>query len=266
LNPASGSKQNWGEEVLRSVSEEAVVVLDGHTYAVGGLSQPSRGVHSQAWLNHSAAYAPVPNAFSFVSMEVGTPIAPFPWTPGSRHAPLNVSWPPKGIRLVTTFKAPSAVALPAHANILIDLVFELYQGFPAMTKQLLVRFDPANRPPAGAAVEVTATSIEMLNVRTDWSPMDFNPQAGCSWDASGLWSPPGMWPEGRALVGDYWNSKMLAQADVPHSSLIQWQYGTQSTCSITTGSPGVQQPVLNATYLLGPGVIVDKSGPPPPSS
>ena len=100
-------------EILRAVQPEALLQLDGVTYHVGGLVLPAAGA-----ANCSADRCPdaarrgvftdkktlstmVRNesAFNYVSHSSGQPKPRFEWTPGTRHAPKDVSWPAKGVTL-----------------------------------------------------------------------------------------------------------------------------------------------------------------------
>ena len=85
-------------------SPEALIDIDGVYYNVGGLliDMP------RAYLNRTALAENTtfdPNAFHFVSYRTGKPEAPFQYKP-RRGAPDDIVWPPRGLRLDVTFKAP----------------------------------------------------------------------------------------------------------------------------------------------------------------
>jgi len=59
---------------------------------------------TSAYFNSSAMQLMVDeDAFHYVSYTTQPMYVPFPWTPGTRGSPSNISWPPKGIHLVGIF-------------------------------------------------------------------------------------------------------------------------------------------------------------------
>lgn len=133
--------------VIRGISDEATVTLDGRTYTVGGAHPllddgsgkacplpsgvgPSNNCPT-AYLNRSTPYAANKSAFSYTSHWTSTPTKPFPWKP-ARHAP-DMPWPPLGLRLSVNMTAPADCA-PAHKDVVVTLHYEMYQGVPAMSK------------------------------------------------------------------------------------------------------------------------------------
>lgn len=105
-------------------SPEAVVDIDGLYYNVGGLltDMPRAYLNRTALEDNTTTFDP--NAFHFVSYEVGKPEAPFHYRP-RRGAPEDIVWPPQGLSLDIKFKAPfwapryhqvsfSVVVLSAH--------------------------------------------------------------------------------------------------------------------------------------------------------
>lgn len=70
---------------------------------------PSRQIHHRAYMNQSNqgfVRTTVPS-FTYRSHRVATPTAPFPWKPGTRGSPVNISWPPKGKTLIVDFDPPT---------------------------------------------------------------------------------------------------------------------------------------------------------------
>lgn len=106
LTPAFGTtdlrvnaqRSRGGEQsAFRSVHPEARITLDGVPFDVGGLTQTGGFL---AYANRSElGFASNPAAFAFHDLNITTVVAPFPWTPGTRHSPPDVSWPPKGVSL-----------------------------------------------------------------------------------------------------------------------------------------------------------------------
>lgn len=115
-----------GEPLLRAVEPEAILVLDGVTYPVGGLAgQPDRGYLTPAW---TAALTNLPGSFQFTGHQSGTPTAPFAWKRVRPSA--DLPWPPKGAALTLSFQGPTeetrAIAVQVH--------YEIYDGMPVLGK------------------------------------------------------------------------------------------------------------------------------------
>lgn len=117
-----------GESMLRAVKPEAVVVIDGQEWPVGGLTgQPNLAFLRQDWLD---AMASDPRAFQLSEITEGLPTPPFSWK-HTRHAG-NMQWPPKGVAI--DFKYANR-ALP---GVLVTVRYEMYDGMPIMLKQLSI--------------------------------------------------------------------------------------------------------------------------------
>ena len=98
--PARGGSQS----MFRSVHPEAEVVLDNITFEVGALVQNRTFL---AYCNRSDFGLGVnPDAWQYANYSISAPEAPYPWVPGTRHSPTELSWPPKGTRLTVRFVAP----------------------------------------------------------------------------------------------------------------------------------------------------------------
>jgi hypothetical protein len=134
-----------GESVLRAVSPEALVELDGVRYEVGGLSgQPMQNFLKPAWLEQLVAN---PAAFKFKTYRTGRTEARFPWKKRQDWMARDVPWPPPGISLTLEFVAPDTFA-PASAvqsatsnapTVTVEVHYELFDGLPLLSKWLVVR-------------------------------------------------------------------------------------------------------------------------------
>ena len=101
-NPATVGFDNLmtGESLLRGVKPEAIVVIDGKNYAVGGLKgQPNYAYLVPEWLEQLTSD---PEAFQFVGYEVGPILKRFDWKK-KRHSE-DRPWPPPGRSLVLKFR------------------------------------------------------------------------------------------------------------------------------------------------------------------
>jgi hypothetical protein len=100
--------------MLRAVGPEAGVSLNGTFFNVGALRQNSTFL---GYMNRSALVLHAdPTSFRFSHYVVSVPDAAFPWTPGMRHSPTQVAWPPKGVRFEAVFKQPSTAPVVAVAS------------------------------------------------------------------------------------------------------------------------------------------------------
>lgn len=169
------------------------------------------------------------SSFEMVNYTVGLPVAPYPWTPGYRHAPDNVSWPPKGKTLTVLFKPPAKVASPSHAGILVYVHYELYQGVPILAKWMTVE-NTLETP-----VRVDAITIEMLGTNKPYAPQGLSPLAQ-PWDND---------PTAMTV------SWLYVEANIPHGANVTW-----SSDPYLNESPGADEPVLECSYTIGPGVVL----------
>lgn len=113
-----------GESLLRSISNEGVLTIDGINYVIGGLSkQPEYGYTLTKWVDQLNA---LPNAFIVESFEVKELTDRMAWN--------QVRWAsntemPKGKELVFTLK---------KGDIEVKVHFALYDGIPTLSKWIEV--------------------------------------------------------------------------------------------------------------------------------
>lgn len=132
------------EAVLRAVKPEAVVVLDGRRFAVGGLTgQPDHAFLRADWLD---ALAAEPEAMRFVGFALGRPEARFAWKQVRHHAP-DAQWPPAGVALRLDF----APAEPGP-----ERLAELLGGDLARESVVAVDFAKLERLPGEWRVHVSS--------------------------------------------------------------------------------------------------------------
>lgn len=179
--------------LLRAVVPEAVIGLDGIVYEIGGvLTDTPRAYLNRSHLMNNIALNP--NAFHYQGYSIMDPIAPVRYTP-RRHAPSDIVWPPNGVRLEIKFTAPPT-AIPAHQNITVTVVYEMYDAVPIIAKW--VNISPASK----STVEASIYSVEYLAINQQWAPSD-----------------------------DNW---LVTDTDVAHSSVVAW--GTDPSASSMPGS------------------------------
>ena len=91
-----------GQSILRAVSPEALVNIDGLYYNVGGVVANV----PRAYLNRTDLMAKMAvdgGAFRFAGYRTAQPEAPFKYRP-LRGAPTDIVWPPAGLRLDVDFR------------------------------------------------------------------------------------------------------------------------------------------------------------------
>ena len=256
-------------DLLRVVKPEAIIELDGVAYHVGGAAATvdetcevascpdaaRRGIFTDDVA--LAALAPNATAWQYVSHAVVSIEPPFEWTPGTRHAPSDVAWPPLGVAVDVAFEAPASSPwhrLPArHARVGVVVRYELYQGVPLLTKRVTLR-DAAPRAPF---VDVTGLTVELLGLTQPASPV---PLVSYAPNARGEWGDATDYGVGNAAPwggGKGYPGLLYAEADTPHVSSVVWEDDAPSlgTGSLQPdGAPGAGEPVLRAAYtqtLLG---------------
>lgn len=119
-----------GQQILRAVSPEARLVLNGKTYDVGGLKGQTEKAYLQPeWLD---SFTPQSGDFKFQSVEA-IPLKPFlNWQ--SRTWTMNRQQP-AGITLTFTYRAVAN----AIAGLEVNVVYELYDGIPLVVKWIALK-------------------------------------------------------------------------------------------------------------------------------
>ena len=209
--------------ILRAISPEAYVTLDGIQYAIGGLVTSEK----HDYLNRSALGLQVdPDAFYFVDFSIGVPEAPFHWEPGLRHSPSDVNWPPKGLTLRAKFRPPNTVKNPQHAYVTVYVNYEMYVGIPLLAKWVTVEYQE------WVPITIDGVKVEYLSTQKPYSPLSYTPFP--------LPSDPGTGTTG---------SWLYIETNQPHGTQITW-----TTDPLVGLSPGADEPLLECSYSLGPGV------------
>ena len=137
-----------GASLLRAVSPEARLGLDGQAFDVGGLlGQPEFAYLRPEWLRHMEAD---PAAFHCTGFEHGPTVAPFIWK--RKRYSADGAWPAPGVRLTLRFSPPDG----APAGLELAVIYELYDGIPVMCKWLELHHSGT------APVRVDTFSAEVL--------------------------------------------------------------------------------------------------------
>lgn len=118
--------QMTGENMLRAVSGEGSVQIDGKNYSIGGLrGQTQRGYIQTEWIDDMT---PIPNSFIVEDLSVTPIIKSMKWTP--KRWALNKTLP-TGKSLTFVLRGQGELA-----KVLIKLHYDLYDGLPTIRKYM----------------------------------------------------------------------------------------------------------------------------------
>lgn len=123
-----------GQSELRAVRPEALLVINGKEYPVGGLAgQPVNNFLSDDFLERMQL---CDTAFVMTGYEVGKTKERFQWKPNKRWISNLYPWPAPGKRITFTYKAPAGID---HCkNLKVRVIYELFDGAPILTKWIEV--------------------------------------------------------------------------------------------------------------------------------
>lgn len=149
-----------GESMLRAVSEEGTVCIDGQEYTIGGLSgQPERAYIKEEWLERLNV---MPESFMVEDFEVGDIKEEIKWA--RRRWALNKE-AATGRELVFTLRGSKAMS-----DIVVKLYFSVYDHIPVIRK----RMEVVNR--SAFPVNLTSFKLERLAFAEPESPVGGNPE------------------------------------------------------------------------------------------
>ena len=149
-----------GESMLRAVSEEGTVCIDGQEYTIGGLSgQPERAYIKEEWLERLNV---MPESFMVEDFEVGDIKEEIKWA--RRRWALNKE-AATGRELVFTLRGSKAMS-----DIVVKLYFSVYDHIPVIRK----RMEVVNH--SAFPVNVTSFKLERLAFAEPESPVGGNPE------------------------------------------------------------------------------------------
>lgn len=115
-----------GEHLLRSISPEARLTLNGVEYPVGGLTPPRiQNYFKVSWAGELAA---MPGAYQFTGWNEAPVVERFKWKKRPEWLARDVAWPPVGKHLVMRYSPPSA---PGKKLAGVTVYEEKFGGFKA---------------------------------------------------------------------------------------------------------------------------------------
>jgi hypothetical protein len=213
-----------GASLIRGVKPEAELVLDGHSYDVGGLTgQPEWAYLRTEWLDRMKSD---PAAFRYAGMESGATRERFPWKRAAYSG--RQPWPPPGASLILHFEH---ARLP---GVRVDVRYEMYDGLPVISKWLVMR-NTSVRP-----VRLTGFVSEVLAVV----------------ESESLVEGPGCWRRGDLQVdSDY--SFVATHSRPDESEVAHWEpdpnYTTQVNYNLKTPALLRCYPPLGPDAVIAPG-------------
>ena len=120
-----------GQNELRAVRPEAVLVINGKEYPVGGLEgQP---VHNFLTKDFLSGMQLCDSAFVLAGYTVSETKERFPWKPNEAWISNRYPWPAPGKRITFTYRAPRKI-IDECKGLTIRIVYELYDGAPILSK------------------------------------------------------------------------------------------------------------------------------------
>jgi len=242
---------------FRAVVPEGVVTINGLRYRIGGLMQGNGsewpGNRFRAYANRTesldlraatatdlAAAGFDGGAFRYKSHSVSGVEAPFPWTPGTRHSPSELVWPPAGVSLAVVMKTERLPALT------LTVRYEVLDGAPLMRKWVTIE---SADPSVHVVIDGITTELLGANAR-------FGAYLG-----HGSHAPNGGWGGATAQGSNPPPPLLHAHTDVAHGAQCVWTDDWTETADPVLGCPtcrdeGAVEPLLNCSYTLGPGAHV----------
>lgn len=151
-----------GANMLRAVSNEGLLAIDGKVYSIGGLDgQPEFGYTQYEWVDKMTAQ---PNSFQLVDFYV-TPAQPrIKWA--NKRWSLAKKWDATGKELTFVLKGPNSLN-----DVIVKLHYVLYDGIPTISKW----FEVENK--SNIAINLDEFVLEQLAMAEPESPVEMmNPE------------------------------------------------------------------------------------------
>ena len=216
-----------GTSLLRAINAEGYVSLGQRNYTLGSITQTGQYYH--AYLNRSATGIEFNvDAFDAFAFSTGAPQAPFPWTPGTRGSPADAEWPPRGLQVAFSLRAPASAPASVRA-VAISIMYEIYPGIPLITKWMAV----TSNGTAAAGLVVDSIVTESQRLAGPYTTCYLGEQS----PSTSTWAPP--------------ESLLYVATDQAHGTVIEF---VQDGAAVA--SPGAVECVLQTTYSTGPGVVL----------
>ena len=124
-----------GNSELRAIRPEALLVINGKEYPVGGLyNQPVQNFLAPDFPEQMKS---CDTAFVYTRHTIGETIERFPYRPKQEWIANKNPWPAPGKRLTFTYKAAPNASKEIQ-SVTVNVIYELYDGAPIFSKQIEV--------------------------------------------------------------------------------------------------------------------------------
>jgi len=190
--------------------------------------------------------------------------APFPWTPGTRHSPSELNWPPKGVELRVNFNLNTqqqpasgevdpleclSKVVDAHRGVEVVMHYILYDGVPLLSKSMTVSCPNCTTTDD---IVVRGTTVETLAVNAGFG----------EYFTHGSQKPGADWGGAATVMTSGPSPLLLAKTDQAHSAACGWvdDYPNSKNPIVPNmKDQGATEPTLNCSYTNhGPGAHVNK--------
>eukprot|EP01083_Nonionella_stella_P071200 191131_1 len=251
--------------ILRTLSPESIIGINGISYNIGGIhfkstsktntASPNTAYMDPQWLTSSNLDTNTLSSFIFNGKITTTTISkPYEWTPGTRHSPKYIHWPPLGLAIETHF-IPSTqihnISYDIAKYITICIRYELYQGMPILSKSLSII---SSNPSVTSSLFITGITVETLAVNVPYSP-------GSNADAINSCTPYtntyGMSPYSNMIS---YSGGLFLKTDQAHGTQVKWYNDVnmpnisgsyQPNVAVQYASPGTEWAVRLAPNVPG---------------
>jgi hypothetical protein len=252
------------ESMLRTIEPEASFVLSSPLmgnveYRVGDLfyNETFNAYLNRTDFANKLGKTPTEydnTTFRYVSHDVSNPVAPFSWTPGTRHSLDYVSWPPRGVALQIHFRTQPSTgdsrlnddAFGAQ-SLQVTMHYELYDGIPVMAKWMTIQWtddDDGNHRTSAkrlSSVRLSSVTVERL---ASYPPYGASILHGALLPSDISKPPP----------------RLVATTDQAHGTRCMWcddfaSSNDSATSHETPHDMGASEPLLICNYTdNGPGI------------
>ncbi|AMQ01483.1 alpha-galactosidase [Pedobacter cryoconitis] len=208
-----------GQQILRAVSPEAKLTINGKSYNVGGLyGQKQKAYLLTQWLDGLTANN---SDFFFKSYQI-TPIVPFiKWKPAANEWASNRQQP-TGKMLTFSFESD----LPSLKGVLVNINYELYDGIPLICKWLSVE----NK--GKQTIKLAQVINEIIAAHEEESTVDGNPKD--------IKTPHGIYVESNYAFNNSMNARLSDQTthwNTDSTYTSQVNYNRKTPCLLEVYPP-----------------------------
>ncbi|KIO74881.1 alpha-galactosidase [Pedobacter lusitanus] len=207
------------QQLIRAVSPEANLTIDGQIYAIGGLrGQKQKAYLLSSWLDELTAGN---TDFRYKSWKI-SPVEPHVnWKPAVNEWASNKKQP-AGKMLTFSFES----ALPALKGIRVNINYELYDGIPLMCKWLSVE----NK--SRGTIKLNKVINEVIAAHEEESTVDGNPLE--------MKRPHGIYIESNYAFNNSMNARLSDQTthwNTDSTYTSQVNYGYKTPCLLEVYPP-----------------------------